>query len=113
MKRATRNAYGMGNVYERGGIWWIRYSHNGKRRRESSGSDKRPVAVKLLQRRQQEAGQGRPHEDVARVLLSDLKAIIEADYELQERRSGRRLAQLWRHIAAHFGEKEPAVKISA
>ena len=79
MSYSTR---GMGLVYLRGGIWWIRYSHEGVRHRESSGSDRRPVAVALLKRRQEEAGKGRPHADVARVLLSDLERIIRDDYQL-------------------------------
>jgi integrase len=101
----------MGRVYLRGDIWWIQYSRKGKKKRESSGSSKRPVAVKLLQKRQQEAGKGRPHDEAVKVTLSELKARIEADYELQERRSGKRLGQLWAHLAAYFGKDEPAVKI--
>jgi integrase len=102
----------MGRVYQRGGVWWIGYYHDGKEHRESSRSTKRPAAVALLKRRQQETGAGRPHEEAASILLSDLERIIRDDYLLQRRRSGRRLAQLWRHLAAHFGEHEPAIRIN-
>jgi integrase len=112
MKRSAR---GMGRVFLRPGsaFFWIQYNVSGKRKRESSGSTKRPDAVALLKLRQQEAGAGRPHEDAIKVTLSDLRALIEADYTLQQRRSGKRLAQLWHHVAAHFGDNEPAVKITS
>jgi hypothetical protein len=61
-----------------GSTFWIAYYHNGKELRESSGSDKRPVAVALLKKRHEEMGHGRPIEDAVKVLLSDLKALIEA-----------------------------------
>src|SRR5687768_10971554 len=109
MKRSTR---GMGRVYQRGDMWWIQYSYKGVRKRESSDSTKRPEAVALLKRRQQEAGSGRPHEDAAKILLSDLDKIIRDDYDLQQRRSGKRLAQLWHHLAEHFGRDEPAIRIT-
>jgi integrase len=103
----------MGRVYQRGGVWWIQYSHQGKRRRESSGSAKRPVAVALLKQRQQEASAGRPHDETLKVTLSDLRALITSDYELQERRSSTRLGQLWKHLAAHFGAAEKVASINA
>lgn len=112
-----RNARGMGRVYQRGDVWWIQYSHNGVKHRESAGHDEkgrphgRPVAVELLKQRQQEAGKGRPHGEAVKVTLADLKTRIEADYVRQERRSGKRLGQLWAHLADYFDEDEPAVKI--
>lgn len=109
----TRGVRGQGRVYLRGGVWWIAYSHEGKRRRESSGSAKRPVAVALLQKRKEEARQGRPHDLAEAVTIADLRRIHEADFAVQQRRSGRRLRQLWAHVVAHFGETKPAVRIKA
>ena len=95
MKRGTR---GMGRVFRRGQIFWISYSHNGTKHRESSGSTKRPVAVALLKRRFEELGKGRPAREAEKVLLTDLRALIEADYRLNALRSGKRLAQSWAHL---------------
>jgi integrase len=103
----------MGRVYRRGDTWWIQYSHDGKRRRESSHSTRRPDAVALLKRRQDEAGKGRPHEDATKVLLSDLKALIDADYRMNGRRSAKRVGQSWEHVAAFFGDRESAVNVTA
>ena len=112
MTRA-RAARGMGRTYRRGSIWWVTYSHNGTKHRESSGSTKRPVAVALLKRRFEELGKGRPAREAEKVLLTDLRALIEADYRLNALRSGKRLAQSWAHLAAFFGERETAISITA
>ena len=40
----------MGMIYQRGNIWWIKYYRNGKYYRESSKSNKKMVAKKLLDR---------------------------------------------------------------
>lgn len=55
----------MGSVYQRGGVWWVAYYHQGVQRRESSGSTKRPVAVALLKRRHEELGKGRPAREAS------------------------------------------------
>jgi hypothetical protein len=44
-KRAIR---GFGSVYQRGQVWWIRYSHRGREHRESTRSDRETVAWRLL-----------------------------------------------------------------
>ena len=49
---------GMGSVYQRNEIWWVRYYFQGKLYRESSKSPKQRKAIKLLQRRQGEIAQG-------------------------------------------------------
>lgn len=108
-----RGPRGMGRVFERGGVWWIAYYHHGKERRESSGSSTKRVATDLLKKRHEEMGRGRPHEDAAKVLLSDLKALILADYEMHRRRSERRLGQSWAHLVEFFGEREKAIEITA
>ena len=89
---------GMGSVYRRGDVWWISYSYQGEKRRESSGSTKRPVAVALLKRRHEELGKGRPAREAEKVLLSDLKALIDGDYRVNRRRSGKRINGSWAHL---------------
>ncbi|MCU0643488.1 MAG: site-specific integrase [bacterium] len=46
-------------VYQRGSIWWIRYSHKGKIIRETSNSENKTVAKKLLSIRKAEIAQGK------------------------------------------------------
>lgn len=108
--KATR---GMGRVFKRGGTFWISYYHAGKERRESSGSSRRRHAVDLLKRRHEEIGKGRPVREAEGVLLSNLKALVVADYQVNGRRSAKRLEQCWTHLAGFFGEKEKAISITA
>ena len=103
----------MGRVYLRGGTFWVQYYHQGQKRRESSGSAKRPDAVALLKRRYDEMGHGRPASEAEKVLLSDLKALVVADYQVNGRRSAKRLGQSWAHLAGFFGEKEKVTTITA
>jgi integrase len=51
---------GLGNVYKRGEVYWVRYHHRGRELRESSRSTERANAVALLKRRLADLGQGRP-----------------------------------------------------
>lgn len=99
---------GAGRVYQRGQVWWIAYQNNGTTIRESSNSTKKTTASDLLNQRL--AGLGRPREEAA-VTVADLRARHEADFALQERRSTKRLGQLWAHIEDHFGKKRPAIEI--
>ncbi len=54
---------GLGRVYQRGSVWWVQYNHRGKKYRESSGSNRRSDAVKLLRKRQAELASGNPRRD--------------------------------------------------
>jgi integrase len=103
----------MGRIFQRGETWWIAYYQAGVEHRESSESSKRPVAVKLLKKRHEEMGKGRLAEDAEKVKLSDLRALIGADYNLNGRRSVKRLGQSWAHLDAFFGKDEPAVSIKS
>jgi hypothetical protein len=63
---------GLGGVYQRGGVWWARYSFRGRKVRESSGSASRADATRLLKKRLGEMGQGKlPARDAERVTLTD------------------------------------------
>lgn len=43
--------HGSGRLFKRGSVWWVQYYANGQQVRESSHSDKKAVAQKLLMRR--------------------------------------------------------------
>lgn len=96
MRSARR---GLGGTYQRGGVWWIRYSYRGRKMRESSGSVKEAAAIRLLKKRLGEMGSGRlVGPDVERTTFEDLKQMLLDDYETNGRRSVARakasLAQL-------------------
>src|SRR5215471_18230947 len=85
---------GFGTIYRRGRIWWIKWSKDGQRRRESSKSERDEVAIKLLRRRLDEAARDRRRDPVAesRVTMTQLFDALEADYTANGRRSGATLA---------------------
>src|SRR5438552_473065 len=80
---------GIGTVYRRGTIWWIRYSFRGKRVRESSKSTRETEAVRLLRKRIEECGKGRRRDPSSenRVRMAELFDALEADYRSNGRRS--------------------------
>ena len=102
-----------GHIFQRGKVWWIRYSVDGKRYRESSGSTNRKKAEKLLERRRVEYEDGRLlTPTVKRTTFEDLARIIEDDYAVNGRRSTARLKQALAQLRRVFG-KSRAVSITA
>jgi integrase len=92
-----------GSVRLRGRIWWIRYMVGRKTYEESSGSEKRSVAEKLLERRQAELGLGVfVGPNVKRTRFEHLAQMIRDDYALQGRRSTERLEISLAHLALQF-----------
>src|SRR5215468_6381149 len=64
---------GFGSPYLRGRVWWIRYHHRGQEVRESSRSERRLDAERLLKNRLAQLGRGKfigPREE--RVVMNDL-----------------------------------------
>jgi hypothetical protein len=73
---------GLGNVYLRGLVWWVRYQHDGREYRETSRSVDRNDAVRLLRHRLAALNTGKPggRSEEERLPFEDLAA----DY-IQER----------------------------
>jgi len=101
---------GNGRIYQRGRIWWIEYWLRGRQYRESSRSTDERLAARLLKRRLREIGAAQlglkpfvgPQEE--RVLLSDLLDAVEADYQINGRRSLDTLKGRLRPLRAFFGD---------
>jgi integrase len=74
---------GVGHVYLRGRIWWIKYYRHGRPHQESSKFESEAVARTLLRKRLR--GQGSASEE--RVTYEDLEAGILQDYAVNEYRS--------------------------
>jgi hypothetical protein len=94
---------GLGTIFQRGNIWWIQYAHRGKIHRESSRSDKRADATRLLKRRLGEIGQGRfvgPAGD--RVSFENLMEMLVEDYKVNDRKSMQRTRTSRLHLEEHF-----------
>lgn len=103
---------GTGRIYQRGQTWWIDYSHNGERYRESSGSTKKKDARKLLQKRLGEISDGTFAPNADEVTLGDLCEIIEDDYITQGRKSLPRLKTSLRHLRERIGKDTKALDIT-
>src|SRR5215212_2536105 len=85
----------MGELRQRGRVWWIRYYRDGKRHEESSGSSKETDARRLLRLREGDIERGLPvsarigrlrFEEAAHDLLNDYRTNGKATLKDLERR---------------------------
>ena len=95
---------GLGKIYKRGSVWWIRYSYRGRDYRESSRSESEAQARRLLRKRLGEIGRGKllgPNEE--RVTFDDLAKALLLDYQVNGRRSIRSAELSIRHLGQSLG----------
>ena len=93
----------MGSIYKRGGKFWIKYHRNGKCYRESSGSDKKMVAKKLLEIREGEIAQGKlPGIVFDKTTFDQLADGFCRDYRINQKRSLKRAEGGVRHLRTFF-----------
>ena len=85
-------------------VWWIGYSINGTKHRESSGTTVHREAVRLLHQRLAERGRGVSRRDLEKVTFDDLADVIRADYQKNGRKSARRLNTSLIHLSGAFGD---------
>ena len=98
----TKRTRGSGSLLKRGRFWWIRYSVDGRRCDESSRSEKKTDAVKLLRQRLTEVDEGRYQGPQAtRLTFEDLAGMVTDHYD--GRRSAKRLGGALGHLHQHFG----------
>jgi integrase len=98
-----------GHIFQRGNVWWIRYSVDGRRYRESSHSTNPVKAEKLLSIREAELARGLfIAPDVKRTTFEDLARIAEDDYKVNKRRSLVRLQQSLANLRGVFGKNRAA-----
>jgi integrase len=90
----------LGSIYERGGIWWIKFYRNGAATRESSKSDSYQEAERLLKRRQGEIVNGKfAGLSVERIRMSALFDDLVEDYVQNKRAT---LIQLQSRLKLHL-----------
>ncbi len=101
----------MGSIYKRGGKFWIKYHRNGKCYRESSGSDKKMVAKKLLEIREGEIAQGKlPGILFDRTTFDQLADGFCRDYRINQKKSLVRAERSVTHLKEFFeGMKATAI----
>jgi integrase len=100
---------GFGSWYRRARsrFWWIQYFRDGRRRRESVGSDKEKDAKDLLKRRLGEVD--RDLSSTPTLTVGDLYAALERDYVIQRNKSVRNVRSVWKHhLRIPFGEMAAA-----
>jgi hypothetical protein len=85
------------------GPLWIKYYRNGRPFRESTGTLDRTEARRLLKKREGEVAEGRfKGLRVERTTFADLAADLRLDYEVNRRKSGRRMNELVAHLSREF-----------
>ncbi len=102
---------GLGGVYERNGLWYMRFTYRGCDYRESSGSRRKRVAIALLKKRIAEVQDGAFAPAGANTKLRDLLALTEADYRANGLRTVDRLRTLHGHLTRILGADTPAEQI--
>ena len=90
----------MGELRQRGRIWWLRYYRDGRRFEESSGTDKYEKAKGILKQREGDAANGVPYAtSMGRLRFDEAMADIETEYTVNKRDS---LDHLKRRIMLHL-----------
>jgi integrase len=85
--------------------WWIQYSVRGERIRESSHSDNRAAAMRLLKLRIAEAQSGRPvGTTIERTAFEDLATILVDDYKANGRKSLESIDRALKHLRQFFAD---------
>ena len=100
----------MGELKQRGQIWWIRYYKNGRRYEESSGSEKESDAKSLLRLREGDIERGvAVTPKVGRIRFDEAVKDVINDYRTNRKRSlddvERRIE---RHLKPFFGNRRMA-----
>ena len=99
-----QHTYGMGRIYQRGRVWWVRYYRSGQEFNESSQSEKEADAKKLLKKRLGEIVLGRfagPRAD--KVTVKEIAEDLLTDYQIRGRKNQRQVKSKVHHLLMHFG----------
>jgi integrase len=93
----------MGLLYKRGNVWWLKYYQNGRPLYESSKSDKKMVAKKLLEQREGEIAQGKiPGVHFEKIRFDELSEDFLRDYRINQKKSIERAEISVQHLKSSF-----------
>ncbi|MCC7177053.1 MAG: site-specific integrase [Acidobacteria bacterium] len=100
----------MGEIRQRGRIWWIRYYRSGRRYEESSGSTKKGDARDLLRRREGAVADGIPvTPKIGRIRFEEAAADVINDYRVNRKRSLDEVERrIDKHLLPYFGGRRLA-----
>ena len=100
----------MGMTYQRGAVWWVKYSRNGRPIRESSHSTKESDAIQLLKIREGDIAHGLPvNPQLNRIRFDEAAEDLKAEYVVNGRRSSDELERRIRlHLLLFFGGRRLA-----
>lgn len=103
----------MGSIFKRGNVYWLKYYAHGKPIRESTGSDKKSVAVNMLKAREGEIAQGKtPSVYFEKVTFDELAEALLTDYRVNGKATlGKTAERIKNHLAPFFG-MTPAARIT-
>ena len=94
----------MGSIYRRGTVYWIKYYKNGKVFRETSRSEKKEIAKRLLKHREGEIAEGKmPGVYFDKVKFDELAEDYLADYLVNGRRTIEKAKRCVRRLGEEFG----------
>lgn len=103
---------GRGSLYLRGKIWWMKYYVNGRPYRESTRTSSFSEAKRALAFRLADAARGRATDPRMRKLtVRELLSLVEDDYQVNGRKSARRLRAFVAHLDGHF-RRQPAFSLT-
>jgi len=101
---------GNGSVFQRGAVWWVKYYHNGKPYRETSGSEKESDARKLLKKRLGEIALGRfIGPDAEQVRIRELAKDYLNDYRINGRKSLDKAERMVKRLDEDGKDKDSAL----
>ncbi len=100
----------MGEIRQRGRIWWVRYYRDGRRYEESSGSEKKGAAIRLLKLREGDSARGVPvTPKIGRLRFEEAAADVVADYKTNGKRSQSHVERrIEKHLKPFFGGRRMA-----
>jgi integrase len=97
----------LGSVFKRGKVYYIIFTHRGRRYKESSGSTEKKVAIALLRKRIAEVVEGRLMPCAERTTFEDLAKLIESDYAARGNKTTRDMLGRVKHLREAFGKVRP------
>jgi integrase len=92
--------------------WWIDYSVHGKRFKENAHTTSQKAALDLLRHRVGDRRAGKLTGAPDSVTLAELRALHEKQYDLDGRRTKRRILEYWDHVEAFFGAETRALDVT-
>lgn len=85
-------------------VWWIGYSIDGKKQRESAKTTSKREAEDLLHKRLADRGQAPAQRRAEKTTFEDLCELIRRDYKRNNRKSLQRLNLSIKHLSGFFSE---------